>query len=248
MSGHSKWSTIRHRKGAQDAKRGKIFTKVIKEITIAARDGGGDAAANPRLRRALDLARSQNVPADNIQRAIKRGTGELEGISYEELTYEGVAGGGVLFVVQSLTDNRNRTAPELRKIFDKHAGQLSTSGSALWAFDERGIIDLAEASVSEERLFELAASAGAEDITQEGDHFRVLTPKEAFDAVSEAIEAAGVEVAEARLGWVPKTVKLMGDDEGRRLLALLEALENHDDVQAVFSEFEPDDSLLHDEP
>lgn len=238
MAGHNKWSQIKHRKGAQDAKRGKLFTKVVKEITIAARDGGGDPDANARLRRALDLARVNNVPADNIQRAIKRGTGELEGVNYEELLYEGVGPAGTLFLVSAVTDNRNRTAPELRKIFDKQGGQLGTSGSALWAFDERGVIYLPREAASEEQLFEVAAESGADDIVDEGEQWCITTAREACDTVREALEQAGLAISSSGLAYLPKTPKQVGGDDVERLIALAEALDDHDDVQDVFTDFD----------
>ena len=176
MSGHNKWSTIKHRKGAQDAKRGKVFTKIIKEITVAARMGGGDASANPRLRRALDEARLNNMPADNVQRAIKKGTGELEGVQYEELLYEGVGPAGTLFLCEVMTDNRNRTAAELRKMFDKHGGQLGAAGSAAWAFDSKGLVTLPHTAATEEQLFEVAVGAGAEDVQGDGENWTITTP------------------------------------------------------------------------
>src|SRR5262245_13214621 len=173
MSGHSRWSTIKHKKGAADAKRGKVFTKLIKEVTVAARMGGGDPTGNPRLRRALDAARAANMPGDNITRAIKKGTGELEGVQYEEITYEGVGPSGTLFLIDVVTDNRNRTAPELRKIFDQHNGQLGSAGSAAWAFDDKGVITVDKQKASEDKIFEVAAGAGAEDVEDIGDSWFV---------------------------------------------------------------------------
>jgi YebC/PmpR family DNA-binding regulatory protein len=244
MSGHSKWSSIKHKKGAADAKRGKVFTKIIKEITIAARMGGGDPGGNPRLRRVIDLAKGQNMPADNIARAIKKGTGELEGVVYEELTYEGVGPSGVLILASVVTDSRNRTAAELRKLFDRHNGQLSSAGSALWAFDERGAINLPKAAATEEQLFEVAVGAGAEDVEQLEEEWVITTPKEALDHVREALVKAGITVTSAQLEMLPKNKKLVEGREAEVLVNLIEALEEHDDVQKVFSNFELSDKDL----
>lgn len=238
MSGHSKWSTIKHRKGSADAKRGKIFTKLIKEITVAARVGGGDPGANPRLRRALDDAKSNNMPQDNIVRAIKKGTGELEGVTYEELTYEGVGPGGTLFIIEAVTDNRNRTTPELRKLFDKHHGQLGSAGSALWAFDEKGVITLPKDSISEEQLFELAVGAGAEDIQVGDELWHVTTARDTLDKVRDALVQAKLEPTSVSLEKLPKTPKSVSAEEAASLMNLVEALEDHDDVQKVSADFE----------
>jgi len=244
MSGHNKWSTIKHRKGAQDAKRGKVFTKIIKEITIAARMGGGDPGGNPRLRRAVDEARANNMPNDNIDRAIKKGTGELEGVTYEELVYEGVGPNGTLVMIDVMTDNRNRTAAEIRKIFDKNNGQLGQSGSAAWAFDQMGIIRFPKEAATEEQLFEVAVGAGAEDLKVEGDMWVITTPRDDLDVVRDAVEEAGIKAKESGLEQIPKTPKAFGGSDGEAMLNLLEQLEDHDDVQAVFSDFEPSEELL----
>jgi YebC/PmpR family DNA-binding regulatory protein len=244
MSGHSKWSSIKHKKGAADAKRGKIFTKIIKEMTIAARMGGGDPNGNPRLRRVIDLAKGQNMPADNIARAIKKGTGELEGVVYEELTYEGVGPAGVLILAAVVTDNRNRTAAELRKLFDRHNGQLSSAGTALWAFDERGTIVLPKAAATEEQLFEVAVGAGAEDVEDVGDEWYITTPKEALDHVREALVKASVTVTSSQLEMIPKNKKIVEGRDAEVLVNLVEAIEEHDDVQKVFSNFELSDNEL----
>ncbi len=244
MSGHSKWSTIKRKKGAADAKRGKIFTKLIKEITIAARIGGGDPGGNPRLRRAIDAAKAQNMPHDNIDRAIKKGTGELEGVTYEELLYEGVGPEGALFLVEVMTDNRNRTAAEIRKIFDKNGGQLGGSGSAAWAFERRGVIKLPLEAASEEQLFEVAVGAGAEDLEAVGDTWVIYTPRADLDAVAKALESAGVQVDEAKLAYLPTTPKEVDGDGAKKLVALHDALDDHDDVQNVFSDFELSESAL----
>lgn len=244
MSGHNKWSTIKHRKGRQDAKRGKIFTKIIKEITVAARMGGGDPGGNPRLRRALDEAKANNMPNDNIDRAIKKGTGELEGVQYEELVYEGVGPNGTLVVVEVMTDNRNRTAAEVRKVFEKNGGQMGSGGSAGWAFDQKGIVRLAKDSATEEQLFEIAVGAGAEDIADEEELWVITTPRDELDAVSSALDGAGIAVNESKLEQLPKNEKEFGGADGKQMLGLLEALDDHDDVQNVFSEFSPSDELL----
>lgn len=244
MSGHSKWSTIKRKKGAADAKRGKIFTRLIKEISIASRLGGGDPDGNPRLRRAIDTAKGQNMPADNITRAIKKGTGELEGMVYEDLLYEGVGPAGALFVIEVMTDNRNRTAAEVRKIFDKHGGQLGGSGSAAWAFTQKGVIKLPASAATEERLFELAVGAGAEDVVVEDDTWVITTPREELDAIAKAIEEGEVPVTEASLVYIPNTPKDVGDDEADRLVRLFESLEDHDDVQNVFADFELSEAAL----
>lgn len=244
MSGHSKWSTIKRKKGEIDAKRGKIFTKVIKEITIAARGGGGDPDGNPRLRRALDSAKAVNMPADNITRAIKKGTGELEGVMYEELVYEGVGPAGVLFLLEVTTDNRNRTAAELRKLFDRNNGQLSSSGAAAWAFDQKGIIKLPADAATEEQLFEIAVGAGAEDLEQDDEHWIVTTPRAELDVVRDAIAKAGLPVGEAKLEQIPKTPKQITGRDAEVLMNLYEMLDDHDDIQNLFTEFEPSEEQL----
>lgn len=244
MSGHSKWSTIKHKKGAADAKRGAVFTKVIKEITVAARMGGGDPGGNPRLRRALDLAKANNMPTDNVQRAIKKGTGELEGVSYEELLYEGVGPAGCLIMCEIVTDNRNRTAAELRKIFDKHNGQLGASGSAAWAFDAKGQISLEQSAATEEQLFEVAVGAGAEDVSSDGERWLIITPTDALDAVRDALQAASISVQSAEFARVPKTPKVLSGRDAEVGMNLVEALEEHDDVQKVHTDFEPSDEAL----
>ena len=244
MSGHNKWSTIKHRKGAKDAKRGRLFTKIIKEITIAARLGGGDPDGNPRLRRALDDARAANMPNDTQTRAIKKGTGELEGVCYEDLIYEGVGPGGTLFVLEVMTDNRNRTAAEVRKLFEKGSGQLSTTGSAAWAFEQKGIIRLPQSAGSEMELFELAAGAGAEDLRGEDDGWVVTTARDELDTVSTAIEAKDIEIDQARLEYVPTTPKELDGADALSVVRLYESLEEHDDVQAVFADFELSDAAM----
>jgi YebC/PmpR family DNA-binding regulatory protein len=244
MSGHSKWSTIKRRKGAQDAKRGKLFTKVIKEITIAARSGGGDSEGNARLRRAIDLARGVNMPADNVNRAIQKGTGELEGVQYDELVYEGVGPDGTLFLCEVVTDNRNRTIAEVRKLFDKNHGQISSSGSAMWAFEQKGIIRIDKNAVTEEALFEAAVGGGAENMELVGDQWVVTTPRNDLDVVRDAIDSQGIKVNEAALEYIPNNPKVVEGDTAAKLVQLYEALEDHDDIQHVFSDFELSEQAL----
>ena len=244
MSGHSKWSTIKRKKGAVDAKRSKVFTKLIKEVTVAAKMGGGDPDANPRLRRAVDAARAANMPNDTVTRAIKKGTGELEGVSYEELMYEGVGPAGTLIVVEVLTDNRNRTNPELRKIFDVHNGQLGAQGSAAWAFEQKGVVTLPRDAAEEEQLFEIAVGAGAEDVEDGGEQWLVTTDKSDLDEVSKAIEAEGLKVESAELLQLAKTKKEVSGRDAEVALNLVDALEDHDDVQQVATDFELSEAEL----
>lgn len=244
MSGHNRWSSIKHKKGAADAKRGKIFTKVIKEITVAARMGGGDPTGNARLRRAMDEARAANMPSDNVTRAIKKGTGELEGVSYEEITYEGVGPSGTLFLIEALTDNRNRTNPELRKIFERHNGQLGSPGAAAWAFEGKGLIFVPKENAGEEQLFEAAVGAGAENVEDVGDRWMVTTEKTSLEEVRQGIAAAGIQGAAAELSQLPKNKKTVEGREAEVLMNLVEALEDHDDVQKVYSDFELSEAEL----
>jgi len=238
MSGHSKWHSIKHKKGALDAKRGKLFTKFIKEITVAARSGGGDPDANARLRKAINDAKAGNMPNDTIDRAIRRGTGEEEGVNYEEITYEGYGPGGVALMVQSLTDNRNRTVAEIRHIFSKNGGNLGESGSVGWMFDKKGYIVVEKAAKSEEELFELAIDAGADDLRDDEDNFEIITSPDAFDAVLTAVKGAGIDPQVAEVEMVPQNyIKLEGSD-ARQMLKLMEALEDHDDVQKVSANFD----------
>ena len=244
MSGHNRWSSIKHKKGAADAKRGKIFTKVIKEITVAARMGGGDPTGNPRLRRAMDEARAANMPSDNVTRAIKKGTGELEGVNYEEITYEGVGPSGTLFLIEVLTDNRNRTNPELRKIFERHNGQLGSPGAAAWAFEGKGLVFVPKENAGEEQLFEAAVGAGAENVEDAGDRWMVTTEKTSLEEVRQGIAAAGIQGAVAELSQLPKNKKTVEGREAEVLMNLTEALEDHDDVQKVYSDFELSEAEL----
>jgi len=238
MSGHSKWHSIKHKKGALDAKRGKLFTKFIKEITVSARSGGGDPEGNARLRKAIADAKAGNMPNDTIDRAIRRGTGEEAGVNYEEITYEGYGPGGVALMVQSMTDNRNRTVAEIRHIFSKNGGNLGESGSVGWMFEKKGYIVVDKSTKSEEELFELAIDAGADDLRDDEDTFEVITSPEAFDGVLSAIKKAGIEPQVAEVEMVPQNyVRLEGQD-ARQMLKLMEALEDHEDVQKVSANFD----------
>ncbi|MBA2379641.1 MAG: YebC/PmpR family DNA-binding transcriptional regulator [Blastocatellia bacterium] len=245
MSGHSKWHTIKHKKGALDAKRGKIFTKLIKEITVAARTGGtGDLDSNARLRKAVTDAKAQNMPNDTIDRAIKRGTGELEGVAYDEITYEGYGPNGVAIMVETMTDNRNRTVAELRHIFSKNGGNLGEAGSVAWMFDKKGYIVVDKAAKSEEDLFDIAIEAGADDMQDDGDAFEILTAPESFDAVHEAVKAAGVEPQAAEISMIPQNyIKLEGED-AKTMLKLYDAIDDNDDVQKVYANFDIDESEM----
>ena len=233
MSGHSKWSSIKHKKAAKDAKRGKIFTKMIKEITVAARMGGGDINANPRLRTAVTTARTSSMPSDNIERAIKKGTGELEGVNYEEISYEGYGPAGVAIMVSILTDNRNRTVAEIRNIFDKHGGNLGASGCVAWMFSKKGLITVEKSAAAEERVFEVALEAGADDIGDGGEVFEVTVAPERLEDVKTALEKGGIAVASAEVAMVPQNTITLRGREAEQTLKLLEVLEDHDDVQKV---------------
>jgi YebC/PmpR family DNA-binding regulatory protein len=235
MSGHSKWSTIKHKKAAKDAKRGKIFTKLIKEITVAARMGGGDLNANPRLRTAVLTARQNSLPSDNIERAIKKGTGDLEGMAYEEITYEGYGPGGVALLVQVLTDNRTRTVAELRSILTKHGGNMGATGSVGYLFSKRGLIAIERKGVDEDKVMEVALEAGAEDVREAGDLLEVLTTPDGFADVREALERASVPVASAEVTMIPSSTVTVSGKSAETLLKLLEAIEDNDDVQGVSS-------------
>ncbi len=244
MSGHSKWHTIKHKKGALDAKRGKIFTKLIREMSIAARIGGGDPATNPRLRTAVDKAKSVNMPADNIKRAIQKGTGELEGMSYEEITLEGYGPGGVALLVEGTTDNRNRTVSEIRHIFTKNGGNLGTAGCVAYMFQPRGYIAIPADKVSEDDLMTLALDAGADDIQSAGDTWEVYTPPAAFERVLEALKKAGLEPAESQIGKFAENNITLEGNKAQQMLKMVDALEDHDDVQNVWSNFDLSDKEL----
>ena len=244
MSGHSKWSTIKHKKGKEDAKRGKVFTKLIKEITVAARTGGGDSEGNPRLRTAIVNAKAQNMPGENIERAIKRGTGELEGVNYEELTYEGYGPGGAAVLAEIMTDNRKRTVADIRHVFSKNNGSLAESGSVAWMFEKKGMITFGKNNVEEETLIDIALEAGAEDVKEGEDEYDVITAPEDFEGVKEAIDKSGLNYELAEVSMVPKsTVKLEGK-EAQQILRLVEMLEENDDVQKVYSNFDIPDEIM----
>ena len=244
MSGHSKWATIKHKKGALDAKRGKLFTKLIKELTVAARLGGGDASGNPRLRKAIDHAKGNAMPGDTITRAIKRGTGEIEGAAYEEVLYEGSGPSGTLFLVEGMTDNRNRTVAEIRKIFEKHNGVLGGAGAAGWAFDKKGLIQIPKANATEDQLMDLAVGAGAEDYSDAGDEWQVTTPSDSLNVVLDALEKAKIGGAKGNLAFLPKNKKPVAGRDAEVALNLVEALDDHDDVQNVYADFDVSDEEL----
>jgi YebC/PmpR family DNA-binding regulatory protein len=238
MSGHSKWHTIKHKKGALDAKRGKLFTKLIKEIQVSARTGGGDVAANARLRKAVSDAKGANMPNDTIDRAIRRGTGAEEGVTYEEITYEGYGPGGVAVMVESVTDNRNRTVAEIRHAFSKNGGNLAATGAVGWIFEKKGYIVVGKSEKSEDELFEIVTEAGAEDLRDDEDNFEIITSPTDFDAVLDAVKKAGVEPQVAEVEMLPKEYKKLEGNEAKQMLKLMEALEDHDDVQKVSANFD----------
>lgn len=235
MSGHNKWSTIKHKKGAADAKRGKIFTKLIKEITVSAKMGGGDISANPRLRSAVLEAKAENMPKDNIERAIKKGTGELEGVSYEEMTYEGYGPGGAAVLVESLTDNKNRTVADIRHIFSKAGGSMGENGCVSWIFKKRGYFSVDKNAVEEDKLMEIALDAGAEDVRDGGSDFEVITLPEDFETVKKALDGAGIKYQDSEVTMLPQnTVSLQGK-EAEQMMRLMETLEDCDDVQKSYT-------------
>ncbi len=245
MSGHSKWSTIKRKKGANDAKRGKIFTKLIKEITVAARQGGGDPEGNPRLRSAIAAAKTENMPKDNIARAIDKGTGGLEGDSYEEILYEGYGPGGVAVLVECMTDNRNRTVADVRHFFSKSNGNLGENGCVAWMFDKKGQILVDKSTITEEDLMDKAIEAGAEDVIEEENEFQVLIGLEEFNDVRDSLEEQGVSFLEASISMIPQNVVEVSDEKiAVSLLKLLENLEDHDDVQNVHANFDIDAELM----
>ncbi len=245
MSGHSKWSTIKRKKGANDAKRGKIFTKLIKEITIAAKMGGGDPEGNPRLRSAITAAKAENMPKDNIDRAVKKGTGDLDGAVYEEILYEGYGPGGVAVLVETMTDNKNRTVADVRHFFSKSGGNLGETGCVAWMFDKKGTMLVDKEGVDEEELMDLALEAGAEDVVDEGDAFQVITAPEDFSEVVDSLENGKIACTEATITMIPKNVVDVTEEKpARSLLKLLENLEDHDDVQKVHANFDIPDELM----
>lgn len=244
MSGHSKWSTIKRKKAVTDARRAKLWTKVLKEITVSARLGGGDPEANPRLRSAIADARTANVPGDNIDRAILKGTGELEGSSYEEVSYEGYGPGGVAILVEAMTDNRNRTVAELRHLFTRQGGNLAESGSVAWMFDRQGVIAISRGALSEEEFIELALELGVQDLSTSGEQYELYTGPDTYHQVLEALEGRGIQPAEKELAMTPQTTVEPDREQALKSLRLLEALEEHDDVQNVWANLEVDDDVL----
>ena len=244
MSGHSKWSQIKRKKGSNDAARGKLFTKIIKEITIAARLGGGDLSGNPRLRLAIQSAKDNNMPADNITRAVKKGTGELEGVHYEEINYEGYGPGGVALLIESLTDNRNRTVAELRHLFTRNGGNLAETGAVSWNFERKGIINILKDGYSEDDLMNVILEAGADDMNDEGDYYEVKTSVEGFENVRKAIETSGYNIDNASLQYVPKTTTKVEGKEAEQTLKLISVIEDNDDVQNVYTNADIDQKVM----
>jgi YebC/PmpR family DNA-binding regulatory protein len=243
MSGHSKWATIKHKKGALDAKRGKIFTRLIKEITMAAKQGG-DVEKNPRLRTAVAAAKAENMPADNIKRAIQRGTGELEGASYEEITFEGFGPGGVAILVEVTTDNRNRTVSEIRHAFGKHGGNMGAAGSVAHMFSKRGDIVIPKSAAKEDDLMNIVLEAGGDDLKDDGDNWEILTAPSAYETVLEAVKKAGIKPEVAEIGMIPQNYVKLEGQQASTMIRLLEALEDQDDVQHVYSNFDIDQEQL----
>ena len=244
MSGHSKWSTIKHKKGAADAKRGKIFTKVIKEITVAARIGGGDIDGNPRLRLAVQKAKEVNMPQENVTRAIKKGTGELEGVQYEETSYEGYGPGGVAIFMEVMTDNKNRTVGELRATLGKNGGNMGANGCVAWIFELKGLITVKTSEKGEEQLLELAIDAGADDMQTVDDYYEITTSVENFEPVRKAIEDSGIEIQSSELTRIPQNTVNVEEKYCKSLLRLMDTLEDHDDIQKVYSNFEITDEIM----
>jgi YebC/PmpR family DNA-binding regulatory protein len=238
MSGHSKWHSIKHKKGAADAKRGKLFTRIIKELTVAARDGGGDPDSNPRLRTVIADAKAANMPADNIKRAIRRGTGEEPGVSYEEVTYEGYGPGGVALMVEVLTDNKNRAVGEVRHLLTKHGGNLGSTNSVAWLFDKRGYVLVDREAVDEETLMTAALDAGADDLRDDGSHWEIISAPESFDAVAAAVRALGVEPASAQVAMLPQNSVVLEGKPAQQMMKLMGALEDLDDTRHVWSNFD----------
>ena len=238
MSGHSKWSSIKHKKAAADAKRGKIFTKLIRELSVAARAGGGDPDKNPRLRKAIMDAKGVNMPADNIKRAIQKGTGQLEGASYEEITYEGYGPGGVAIFISTLTDNKNRTVSEIRHILSKNGGRMGESGCVSWMFKRMGYITVEKDKASEEQLLEIGLAAGAEDVQDDGSNYEITTSPENYEAVVEALKQKEIEIADSNVGWLPQNTVNVEGKPAEQILRLMEELEDHDDIQNVSANFD----------
>jgi YebC/PmpR family DNA-binding regulatory protein len=244
MSGHSKWHTIKHKKGAADAKRGKIFTRLIKELTVAARSGGGDPDMNPRLRTIVAEAKANNMPRENIERAIRRGTGEEPGVTYEEVTYEGYGPGGVALMIETLTDNKNRTVGEIRFILGKHAGNLAAENSVAWMFSRKGQLLIEKGKADEDKLLAAALDAGADDMSDDDEGWEIVCAPERFEAVKDAVKALGVEPSSAAIAMIPQNfIKLVGK-EAQQMLRLMEAIEDHDDVQHVWANFDVEEKEI----
>lgn len=244
MSGHSKWHSIKYKKAAADAKRGKIFTKVIKELAVAARIGGGDPDANSRLRKAISDAKAVNMPADNIKKAIMKGTGQLEGVSYEEMSYEGYGAGGVAIYVETVTDNKNRTVSEIRHIFSRNGGNLAESGCVAWMFERKGYIVVEKSKASEDKLLDIVLEAGAEDLREDGSNYEVFTAPDNYEAVVNALDENRIETAASSLGYIPKNYVKLEGKQAHQLLRLMEELEDHDDVQNVWANFDIDEEEI----
>ena len=244
MSGHSKWATIKHKKGATDAKRGKIFTRLIKEITIAAKSGGGDPDGNPRLRTAILAAKAENMPADNIKRAVQRGTGELEGLSYDEITYEGYGPGGVAIIIDVLTDNKNRAVSEVRHAFSKNGGNLGAEGAVSWMFLKKGVISIAKDAANEDKLMEIVLESGAEDLNDEGEHWEILCDPKDFETVTNALKTAKIPTETAEITKIASTYTKLEGAQANAMMRLLETIEDLDDTQNVYSNFDFDEALM----
>ena len=244
MSGHSKWSSIKHKKGATDAKRGKIFSRLIKEVTVAARLGGGDITGNPRLRAAIQAAKAENMPKDNIERAIKKGTGELEGTSYEEANYEAYGPGGVAVLIDCLTDNKNRTVADIKHAFDRHGGNIGEPGCVSWMFEKKGLIVFEKDKVEEEKLFELALEAGADDVKEQDTEFEVLTDPADFEFVKEAFDNAGLNYILSEIDMIPQNTVYLEGKKAQQMLSLMETLEDNDDISQVYANFDIADEVM----
>ncbi len=245
MSGHSRWATIKHKKGAADARRGKVFTKLIKEITVAARIGGGDVDANPRLRAAVTAAKAENMPADNIKRALQKGTGELPGAMYEESVYEGYGPGGAAMMLEVATDNKNRTLSDIRHIFSKHGGNLGENGCVSWMFSKKGYVVVEKEKADEEKLLNLVTDAGADDLVEDGSNWEVLSTPNKFQQVVDRLKAAQITPAAAEVAMVPQSYVKLSGREAQQMLRLVEELEDHEDVQHVYANFDIEEAELH---
>lgn len=244
MAGHSKWANIKYRKEAADAKKGKLFSKLAKEITVAAREGGGDPEVNPRLRQAIEKAREANMPMDNVERAIKRGTGELPGVNYEHVVYEGYGPGGVAVLIEALTDNRNRTTSEIRNIFTKKGGNMAGAGSVSWIFHRKGLITVEKSACDEDTLLSIAIEAGADDMKIEGDRFEITTSPENFEQVKEALKGKDIPIQNAEITMLPSNYIKLEGQVAKQILSLMDALQSHDDVQQVYANFDIPDEII----